>query len=54
VLRDCAGCKRSAYCCAEHQRRDWPRHKPACQAAAALRTAMAAQQAQAALQEDDR
>ncbi|XP_017758947.1 PREDICTED: protein msta-like [Eufriesea mexicana] len=28
----CSGCKQQFYCKKEHQRRDWPRHRSACQA----------------------
>lgn len=28
----CSGCKQQFYCKKEHQRQDWPRHRPACQA----------------------
>lgn len=26
----CSNCKRVGYCCAEHQREDWPEHKLNC------------------------
>jgi hypothetical protein len=34
ALRKCSACKRVAYCCAEHQRADWARHKRDCTKAA--------------------
>jgi hypothetical protein len=34
-LKRCRGCAREAYCCAEHSRRDWARHKAECRAAQA-------------------
>ncbi|KAI8473839.1 MAG: hypothetical protein J3K34DRAFT_409374 [Monoraphidium minutum] len=36
TLRPCTGCRpllHTYYCCAEHQRADWPRHKAECKAA---------------------
>ena len=33
----CAGCQSIMYCCAEHQRADWKRHKPECLRERAIR-----------------
>jgi hypothetical protein len=33
-LQRCSGCEAEAYCGAAHQRADWARHKPRCQARA--------------------
>jgi hypothetical protein len=32
ALRRCARCRTAAYCCVEHQREDWGRHKGECRA----------------------
>ena len=29
-LKQCAGCRVVYYCCHEHQKLDWKRHKPIC------------------------
>jgi hypothetical protein len=41
-LKRCSGCRRAAFCCAEHQAQAWPRHKAACKARAAVEAARAA------------
>jgi hypothetical protein len=42
-LKKCAACRAEAYCCGEHQRADWARHKPGCKAAAAAAAAAPAE-----------
>ena len=42
-LRSCGQCHRAYYCDRECQRKDWPRHKPACRAAVAAEARRATQ-----------
>ena len=44
-LRSCSQCHRAYYCDRECQRRDWPRHKPACKAAVAAEAKRATRRA---------
>ncbi len=49
-LQVCSRCRTVAYCCAEHQRRDWGVHKPACKALRRAAEAAAAAEAGASAQ----
>jgi hypothetical protein len=42
LTKRCAGCRCAAFCCAEHQRQAWPRHKAVCRARAAVEAARTA------------
>jgi multidrug efflux pump subunit AcrA (membrane-fusion protein) len=48
LLRKCGACMRVAYCSPAHQRLDWKRHKPDCQAVAAQQEQQEGQQQAAA------
>jgi len=36
TFKRCSRCKAARYCCTDHQRRDWPRHKHVCRQPLAL------------------